>query len=145
MRHRSIPFFCLWAIAGLLLSCGLAHGQTPINITVLGVGKLAWDVPLPPAQAQAQVYKAYLPSDGTTASTLTTTCTATASGSQCAAPLSELNLQTGVSTSLALTATVTAADGEVESNRVVAPFVLTKAGPPAEPTYSATPIRPPSP
>lgn len=119
------------------------------NITVLGVGKLAWDqATLTPTQASAQTYYAYVPSTATTKITLTATCvaaTAPATGSACTAPLSQLNLQTGQTVSLALTSAVTAADGEQETAKVVAPFTLSKAGPAASPVFSATPIRPATP
>jgi hypothetical protein len=60
-------------------------------------------------------------------------------------PLSVLNLQTGATpVSLAVTSSKTAPDGTLESARVVAPFVLSRTGPPAAPVWSQTPIRPAS-
>lgn len=116
------------------------------NITVLGVGKLAWDQStLTPTQASAQTYYAYVPSTATAKITLTATCVAAvspATGSVCTAPLSQLNLVTGQTTTLALTSATTAVDGELETTKVVAPFTLLKVGPAASPVFSATPIRP---
>ena len=56
----------------VILVPALAMAQT---ITVLGVGKVAMDIPLTGAAAQLQVYKAYVPATNPTAITVTATCT----------------------------------------------------------------------
>jgi hypothetical protein len=113
------------------------------TITVLGVGKVAMDIPLTGAAAQLQVYKAYVPATNPTAITVTATCTGATAPALCTFPLAQLNLPVGVSRSLAVSSSISAADGTLESAKVTAPFALLLAGPPAAPAFSATPIQAP--
>jgi len=127
-------------IALVLLSTSPAHAQTPPTIKVLGVGAIAMDVATPTlVEAQAQTYRAYL---GTAAAiTVTVSCSGAASPFTCTFPLSALPL-TSTAQSLAVTSAIVAADGEVESVKAVAPFVLAKAPPPVPPVASTMAVRP---
>lgn len=120
----------LWMVSALLLIAVTASAQTPPTIPVLGVGQVAFDIATATlAEAEAQLYRAYV--DSRAAIVVKATCTGTASPFTCSFPLSALAL-TGTHT-LSLTAAITAADGEQESAKVAAPFVLKKAGPPVSP------------
>lgn len=131
--------------AALVIGVKEAAAQAPPTITVLGVGKVAFDVPLPLAGTLAQTYRAYVPATALVPIVVPPTCIATgASGtaSSCTFPLTTLNLTIGVTSSLAMTAVIVGVDGELESARTVAPFVLRRGGPPAAPAFSSTPILP---
>jgi hypothetical protein len=134
----------LLIVAALVALALPAAAQT--NMRVIGVGKVAFDVATPTlAEAQAQVYKAYMPATVTTGITVTAACT-TATGSTaageftCMFTLMALPL-TAAAQSLALTASVVAADGAVETMKVTAPFTLSLVGPPVAPR-AAMSIRP---
>ena len=132
-----------WLGVWLMLMAAPVAAQT--TITVLGVGSVAMDLPgLTAAQALAQGYRAYVPATSTTPIALTVTCTGSAPA-LCTFPIAALNLPVAQARSLAVTATLVAADGLQESVKVVAPFLLLVGAPAVAPTYSATPIRPPSP
>ena len=138
---RFFPLLC--ALLGVLLMPSLAQSQTTIR--VLGVGKVAFDVDLALADAQAQTIKAFVPSTAATGIVVTTTCaaapaSATGPVSTCTFNLSALPL-TATAQSLALTASAVAADGTVETAKVTAPFVLSLVGPPVAPRPAMS-IRP---
>lgn len=133
MRH-------LLLVLGFVMSAAVASAQTPPTILVLGVGQVAFDVPtVTLADAQAQAYRAYV---GTAAAIKpSVACSGTASPFTCTFPVSALPLTINAQ-SLALTSAVVAADGEQESVKVVAPFVLALARPPVPPSVSTMRVRP---
>lgn len=129
----------LFALTCVLVASAV-QAQTPPTIPVLGVGKVAFDVGLSPDAAQAQGYRAYV--DANAPITVTVTCAASANPAiaTCTFPLSALNLT--ATHSLALTAVVTAADGELESAKAPVPFVLRLVGPPVAPTAASSKVQP---
>lgn len=121
-----------------------AAAQTPPTIRILGVGQVGMDVPTPTlAEASAQKYRAYV-NNATVGTVVTATCTGTVSPFLCAWPLSAITAQLVATAArpLSVTAAVTAADGEKESAKVVAPFVLQLAGNPVAPTAASISITP---
>lgn len=127
----------------LLVSAWSVNAQT--TVTVLGTGNLAFDIiGITPLEANAQKYRVYLPATASIGQVSTVSCTGSGTTSLCMLSLTQLPL-TSTAQSLAVSAAKTAADGEVESPKAVAPFVLLKAGLPVAPVFSATPIRPATP
>jgi hypothetical protein len=142
---RRILFVCSMV---LLTAAVPALAQTPPTLLVLGVGEVAFDVDLPPAQASAQAYRLYAPDTATASTALTVICAAasTGTGSTCRFPLTAFTLPASPATlGFALTSVITAADGVLESSKVTAPFVLGRAVPPVPPKATAMSVRPRTP
>ena len=124
----------------LFLFAGAASAQTPI-VLVLGTGELVIEVPLVQADAQLQIYKAYV--DARPAQALTVLCGPKAGSptvSQCATPLTALNLT--AQHVVAVSASIVAQDGTVEGPHVALPFDLKRVGPPVGITPAGTLVRP---
>jgi len=142
---RSILLAVAAAAVVLLLPLS-ASAQT--NVRVLGVGRVAFELALDQAGAQGQRYRLYVPAASTAAGVvLTVTCAPATPGplTTCSFPLSAITLPAAPATvGFAITAAVTAADGEVESSRVTAPFVLSRAVPPVGPSGVMS-VQPPQP
>jgi hypothetical protein len=132
----------LYRATALPLSIAYALQGAPPVVTVLGVGVIGFTVDVPTvADANAQVYRAYVGNKPAIA--LAAICVGSERPFQCSAPIDVLKpVLTATPQPLSLTALVAAADGEVESARGAAPFVLRLAGPPVGPTPAATSIRP---
>jgi hypothetical protein len=129
-----------YAFAILLLAFAAAEAQTKPVLPVIGSGKIAWDQPAASlADAQALVYKAYV--DTRAPINLSATCALNGTVITCEASLAQLNLTTAVST-LAISASLTAADGVIESEKAIAPFDLRRVGIPAAPTGASLRVRP---
>lgn len=131
-----------WIAVGVVVVAVSAQAQTPEK-TILGVGSMVFDVEVPPAQAQAQAYKVYVPDTSTTPLTVPVTCIArTPSGSTCTFSTALLLplVVAGTARTIAVTASVSADDGARESPKAPAPFVLRRADAPVTPVAPA--IRP---
>lgn len=126
----------------LLITLGAfsASAQTAPTVPVLGVGSLAFDVPADVVTAQAQAYRAYVGTNPAVRLTVACVASATAGASTCSAPLSALPL-TSAGQTVALSSAVVAADGEVETAKVSAPFVLALAPKAVAPTGNSARIR----
>jgi hypothetical protein len=140
--------FFLLSVLGCLAAPSLA--QTPPTIRVLGVGDVALDFAIPATEALAQGYRLYVPDTATTATPLAlSSCGAPSAGAAagtvttCRFPLSVFTLPAAPATlRFAVTATTEAADGTLETAKVISPFVLQRAAPPVGPVATGMSVRP---
>lgn len=152
MRRQSWMIVCLFL--ALMAAAISASAQTVQP--VLGVGLIAMDIvaatgdpagPMTQARAQGQTYRLYVPATASSATrTLSVNCGVPNASAvvRCTFPLNVFTLPQTGSISFAVSAAVVAADGEVESAKVVAPFNLSRAGQPVGP-LAAMSVLPPTP
>lgn len=124
----------------LLLLPALVSAQTKPVIPVLGVGNLAFELvdPADAADAASRTIKVYV--DERPAVVVPNVCTGTAAPFTCRVPLSLLNLT--ARHTIAVTQTIAAPDGEVESDVAEAPFDLRKVAKPATLRTSSIRVQP---
>lgn len=123
-----------------ILLAGAMQAEPPI-VTVVGTGQLILDVDVATlAECSAQGYRVYVGAPATAQRVnLNATCTGTARPFQATSAIADFrSLLASTARTIAATAFVAAADGELESSRTTAPFVLRLGAPPVAPTFPAT-------
>jgi hypothetical protein len=119
----------------------VAAAQEPPVILVVGKGFVAFGQPATTlAQANSFKYRAYV--DALPAKDIKPTCTGTATPFVCTFPLTDLVLPATGNHTLAITAAVVAVDGEEESDKGIAPFVLEMVARPVAPVPASFRIQP---